>query len=102
MKLLVIFAKKYRFTDEKTGEVKSGLHVSYLDPEMREDTFQQKGDSMLKVPALETVFDKLTTIPAYYEIDFRQRPDSKGKPVLTMASAEFLEKVNYNEYLSAR
>lgn len=96
MDCLVISAKKYRFTDEKTGEVKSGLHVQYLDPLMREDTENQKGDLPLKVPALENCFDKLTILPAYYDLDFRQRPDAKGKPVLTLASAKLIKEIDFS------
>jgi hypothetical protein len=96
MECLVISAKKYKFEDEKTKEIKSGLHVQYLDPVMREDSAVQKGDLPLKVPALESLFDKLEVVPGFYELDFRQRPDSKGRPVLTLASARFVCGVSFN------
>lgn len=96
MECLVISAKKYSFEDEKTHEVKSGLHVQYLDPIMREDSVTQKGDLPLKVPALEICFDQLTKLPAYYDLDFRQRPDGKGKPVLTLANAKFISSVDFS------
>lgn len=95
MKCLVLNAKKYSFVDEATGEVKSGMHVTYIDPLMREDSNMQKGDLVMKVPALESNFEKLNNIPGFYELDFRQRPDAKGRPVLTLADVKFIEKVNF-------
>lgn len=95
MECLVISAKKYRFADEKTGEIKSGLHVQYLDPIMREDNDMQKGDLPLKVASIENCFEKLSTLPGFYDLDFRQRPDAKGKPVLTLANAKLVCPIDF-------
>jgi hypothetical protein len=85
---LVIAAKSYDFKND-AGERVQGLNVTYLDPEMREDTETQVGLLPLKVPALSKVFSQIEKLPGYYELDFRQRPDGKGKPVLTLASCRF-------------
>lgn len=92
---LVIAAKKYKFEDEKTKEVKSGMHVTYLDPVMREDSSTQIGDLPLKVPSIDGVFDKLTALPGFYELDFRQRPGANNKPILTLASAKLVCPVEF-------
>jgi len=85
MKVLIIAAKSYDFINKDTGERLQGANVHYLDPVMREDTDTSKGLLPLKVPCLPKVFSKLEELPGFYEADFRQRPDGKGRPVLTLA-----------------
>jgi len=97
MKILVIAAKAYDFVNKDTGERIQGLNVHYLDPVMREDTNTQKGLIPLKVPALSNVYQKIQVLPAFYEADFRQRPDSKGRPVLTLADLTLLKELNLDD-----
>lgn len=85
---LVIAAKAYDFKNDREERVQ-GVNVYYLDPEMREDTETQVGLLPLKVPALSKVLNQIEKLPGYYGLDFRQRPDAKGKPVLTLANATF-------------
>lgn len=94
MDCLVIAAKSYNFKNDAQEQV-SGTNVYYLDPVMREDSPEQTGLLPLKVPALATVFAKLLpeNLPGIYELDFRQRPDSKGRPILTLADVKFKTKV---------
>jgi len=94
MKILIIAVKSYDFVNKDTGERIQGTNVHYLDPVMHEDTANQKGLFPLKVPALTRVIEKITTLPAFYEADFRQRPDSKGRPVLTLADVSLLKELD--------
>ncbi|TWH56438.1 hypothetical protein DesLBE_0641 [Desulfitobacterium sp. LBE] len=97
MKVLVIAAKSYDFVNKDTGERLQGANVHYLDPVMREDTDTSKGLLPLKVPCIPRVLPKLTDLPAFYEADFRQRPDAKGRPVLTLADVSLLEKIDLGD-----
>lgn len=78
--------KSYDFTKDN-GERLQGLHVHYIDDAFRDDTENQMGVLPMKVPAISAVKNQLAVVPAYYDLDFRQRPDGRGKPVLTLVAA---------------
>lgn len=95
MKGLVIATKKYDFVNRETGEHLQGAHVYYLDPLMRDDNENTKGLLPLKVPVIPRVLEKIQDLPAFYDLEFRHRPDSKGKPQLTLADATLIQSIDF-------
>lgn len=89
----ILYVRRYNFTDKATGEQISGVKVSYLDsfPEKSKDS---KGMAILTINAPLESWDCFEQVPGQYELDFRQRPDAKGKPVLILRSAEFVGPVH--------
>ena len=81
--VLILSADKWRMTDEKTGEVRSGVTVHYIN-DYREDTDSSAGYKPIKAPAAEEVFDaiKKQGAPALFDLDFKTRPGKNGVPTL--------------------
>jgi len=89
---LVLGAKGYDFKNDD-GDRLQGMNVSYCDLSFRDDKELEKGFLPMKVSAISDVFKSLEELPAFYALDFRQRPDGKGKAVLTITGAKFIRKL---------
>lgn len=89
-KALVIAADRYEFTDEKSGEIRKGVTVYYIN-DYRDDTDKALGFKPIKAPATPEVFEEMRKggAPALYDLDFKTRPGQEGKPVLTLVKAVF-------------
>lgn len=90
MKVLVLGARRISF--QGTSGYVDVTKVTYIEGEP-EYTGEQKGYLPMTVTADVYVFGSITG-PGIYEVEFRQRPDSKGRPVLTMTKAELIEEVS--------
>lgn len=97
-KALVISADRYEFTDEKTGEIRKGVTVNYIN-DYREDTEMSVGLKPTKISANAEVFDAIRagTAPALYELDFRTRPGKEGKPTLQLVKATLVKTIDVFE-----
>lgn len=91
-RVFVLGFKGYDFKNEDGKQMK-GQSIHYIDSSFREDSELQQGIFPIKTPCTSKVMDDLKTLPAFYEVDFRQRPDGKGKPILTAVGAEYLESI---------
>lgn len=85
----VLHVRRYDFADS-LGQRVTGCKVTYLEgqPEIAKDS---KGLPILIVNAPLEVWDNFQHVPGKYELDFRQKPDSKGKPTLILKSAQFVD-----------
>jgi hypothetical protein len=90
MQVLILGARRMNFQGNN-GYV-DVTKVTYIEgkPEYTEG---QKGFLPMTVTADVYVFGSITE-PGIYEVEFRQRPDSKGRPVLSMSHAELIEAVS--------
>lgn len=88
MKVLILGVRRMSFQGSQ-GFVDI-TKVSYLDKQMSDR--ETKGFLPLTVSADASVFSDFLN-PGVYEVDFYQKPDSKGRPVLTMTSARFIKAV---------
>lgn len=97
-KVLIISADKWKLTDEKTGELRSGVTVQYIN-DYREDTDLSLGLKPTKAPASPEVFDiiKKGGAPGMYRLDMKTRPGKDGKPTLTIAHVELINPVKIFE-----
>jgi len=91
---LVISADRYEFTDEKTGEIRKGVTVHYIN-DYREDTDKAIGFKPIKAPATPEAFDAIAkgSAPALYDLDFRTRPGQESKPTLMLVKAQLVRTV---------
>lgn len=86
---LVLGAKGYDFKNDE-GDRLQGMNIYYSDLSYKDDHELQKGHLPMKVATITSVFNQLDQLPGFYNLSIRQRPDGKGKAVITVVSAEFV------------
>jgi hypothetical protein len=88
-KYFVLFVRRYDFSDE-TGKRIQGFKMTYLDEQV-ENTPTAKGRPPMTVTSSEVgMWHCFTTVPGYYDLDFRMKPDSKGKPTLVLQGVKLV------------
>ena len=94
-RVLVLSADAWSLTDEKTGEVRSGFSVWYVN-DYREDTETQIGMKPTKITATEEILKVLKsgTLPALFDLDFASRPGAGGKATLTLIRAKHIRDID--------
>ena len=87
--VVVLSARRYSMTDEKTGELVQGTKVQYIED--WNDCMEQnkRGVSVLSANFPFKWFDDLTDLPATYEADFQLAEGARGKPVVRMTALRF-------------
>lgn len=96
--VLIISADKWKMADEKTGEIRSGLTIQYIN-DYREDSETAVGFKPIKAPANPEIFDAIKKggAPGLYKLDMKTRPGKDAKPTLTIVRAEFVKPVKIFE-----
>ena len=90
MRCLVLGARRYDFKDDDGARVEGvTLHYLTLDSALAGATDDQLGELPMQVSAPPSVFHQLTEVPAFYEVDFRQRPGRGGRPTLQAAGVSY-------------
>lgn len=92
---LILSVDRWEMTDERTGEMRRGLSVWYVN-EYREDTADAIGYKPTKVSAdleLFPLFAK-ARLPALFDMSYGSRPGAQGKATLTLIKADPLANVN--------
>ena len=88
---LVLAAKKYDFKND-AGEQVAGATVQYLDFESGAlNEPNRKGFEPVTIAATTEAFAQFTEVPAYYDLQFRQRAGKNGRPTLALTSAKLLQ-----------
>lgn len=84
-KALVLSADSWSMPDEKTGEIRSGVSVWYVN-DYRENTDKGVGMKPTKVSSDPSLFEALrkATLPALFEMHYGSRPGAQGKATLTL------------------
>ncbi len=84
-------ARRYGFNDDDGKRVEgSKLHYLTLDASEDEDLdVDRRGEIPFEVSAPLAVFDQLGEVPAFYDVDFRQRPGVRGRPTLQAAGVSY-------------
>lgn len=91
-KHIVTGIKPYDFTDDKGRHV-AGIKVYYFDAEPEEAGARGYFPLNLSVPAEQAV--NFAAVPGVYDLDFKQKADAKGRPMLTLRSVQFIEPVEF-------
>ena len=86
-KHLVLSIRRLDFKNDKGDQVQL-VKVTYLD--QAEANENVRGAQPLTINGALELWNDIEQVPGQYELDFRQRPDSKGRPTLTLAGATFL------------
>lgn len=90
--VLVLRASKWEMTDEKTGEVRKGCTVHYIN-DYQVETANAVGDAPMKVQASDEVFAEVKKhkAPGVYEINTRTKPGKEGQATVVMTQAKFVK-----------
>lgn len=98
MRCLVLAARRYSFKDSETGALVEGakLHYLTLDGEQDGDT-DQRGEVPFEVSIPLAVYEELREVPAFYDVDFRQRPGRGGRPTLQAVGLSYQGEVSFEE-----
>lgn len=93
-KYVVLSVDRYEFTDDKTGELRSGATVHAIN-DYREDTAESAGYKPTKLSIVEALFKtfRAAQLPALFEVDFTLRPGKDGKAVAVVSGAKHLKSV---------
>lgn len=89
--VLILRASKWEMTDEKTGEIRKGCTVHYIN-DYQVETPTAVGDPPLKVQANDSVFDEVKKhkAPGVYEIGTRTKPGKEGQATVVVTQAKFV------------
>lgn len=91
---LITSADTWEMVDEKTGELRKGLSVWYLN-EYREDTANAFGFKPTKVSAdVSLQASMINKLPGLFELEYGSRPGAQGKATLTLIGVKFVKEVD--------
>lgn len=92
---LVLSADRWEMPDEKTGEIRSGFSVWFIN-DYRDDEPGKLGYKPTKINATDEIFANLKTanLPALFDLDFGSRPGAAGKATLTLTGVKHVNDVN--------
>ncbi len=95
MKVLVFGLKPWEMVDERTGEVRRGEVLEYLDLEYNEDSDKYTGLKSFKTGKPADV--SLSHVPGVYEFEMRPMQNKRGRMELGLASAKFLGTFDFDK-----
>src|SRR5690606_8217796 len=92
---LILSCDSWEMPDEKTGEIRKGLSVWYVN-DYRADTAGSYGFKPTKVSADSALIDHLrdAKLPALFDLDFGSHPGAQGKATLTLTGLTKVLAVN--------
>lgn len=90
--VLILRASKWEMTDEKTGEIRKGCTVHYIN-DFQVETATAVGDSPMKVQASDEVFTEIKKhkAPGIYQINVRTKPGKDGQATVVVTQAKFVQ-----------
>lgn len=94
-RVLILSADKWAMPDEKTGEMRNGVSVWYVN-QYREDTPDSWGYKPTKIGADPSLLDEIRSakLPAVFEAEYGSRPGAQNRPTLTLTKLVKLGSVN--------
>ncbi len=97
--VLILRASKWELTDEKTGEIRKGCTIHYIN-DSQVETEKAVGDAPMKVQATDEVFNaiKANKAPGIYEINTRTKPGKDGVATVVVAQAKFKKLISLADY----
>lgn len=98
---LVTSADVWEMPDERTGELRRGVSVWFLN-QYREDTDTQLGYKPSKISAPPEVLDQLKgKLPGFFKLSFGSRPGAQGKATLTLIGVDHVKNADLFGSVSA-
>jgi hypothetical protein len=99
MQCLVLSARRYDF--ESNGRHVQGVTLTYLTPDSEEDQDgATRGLQPFKISGPLELFEGVHSVPGFYDLEMKQRPDMKGQPILRCTGARFLRPFSMAEAFS--
>lgn len=94
-KALILSADSWSMADEKTGEMRNGVSVWFVN-NYREDMPDAVGFKPTKVSADVSLLPLLRNakLPAIFDMHYGSRPGAQGKATLTLIKADKVASVN--------
>lgn len=94
-KALILSADAWEMPDERTGEIRKGVSVWYVN-DYRVDIPTAVGFKPTKVSADVSMLDTLRAakLPALFDLHFGSRPGAQGKATLTLVGISHLSDVD--------
>lgn len=94
-KALILSADSWSMPDEKTGEIRKGVSVWFVN-DYRDDTEEAVGFKPTKVSADAELLPMLRSakLPAVFNMHYGSRPGAQGKATLTLIKADKIASVN--------
>ncbi len=97
MRCLVLGARRYDFKDDDGARVE-GAKLHYLTLDATEDAYpdpDRVGEIPFEVSAPLALFEEFSQAPAFYDVEFRQRPGRGGRPTLQVAGVSYQGPVSF-------
>lgn len=91
---LILSADSWEMADEKTGELRKGVSVWYVN-DYRDDTPHSIGYKPTKVSAEPLLLEVLrkAQLPALFDMTYGSRPGAQGKATLTLTGVKHVANV---------
>lgn len=93
-KIFIFYARPYKFTDEATGQERTGVSVNYLVCSDLKDCGQHPDGSLGYSPCKDSLpldsLNKLSSVPAFYDGQFVLSP-SKGQTRLKLSDVTVIK-----------
>lgn len=91
---LITSADAWEMTDEKTGEIRRGVSIWFLN-DYRDDSAESFGFKPTKVSADRSLLEKLRgQLPGIFDLEYGSRPGAQGKATLTLIGVELVKPVD--------
>lgn len=87
----VIYISRYQFQDKVTGQMVRSGRVQYSSPTPVDDS-DQRGYPALTCPCDYDLISKFREVPGDYQVEFTTKPDSKGRPQLSISAVAPIQK----------
>lgn len=86
--VLLLAIRHYDF-EGSNGRRVQGVQLTYITDDVQTEG-NTRGSLPMTVSAPMEVLSQVGALPAYYALDFKQRPGPKGKPTLNAVKASFV------------
>lgn len=88
-KFAVLYVQQFDFKDDSGSTVK-GCQIHFFDPAVRVNSRTEAGFPLMNLFTKDFSIDDFDIIPAYYNLDVRQRRGAKGKMASYLHDFEFI------------
>ena len=99
MNYLVLHTRPYNFKDDD-GRTVEGATITYLDLDNEPDE-NEKGFAPLSISATLDQLRDFSSVPAFYNMNFKQARGAKGRPRLVFHNATLTQPVSFGRERSA-
>lgn len=89
--VVVLSARRYSMTDDKTGEVVQGTKIEYVEDWDPQPQQNKRGLNVLSANFPYATFEALGDVPAVYSADFQLVAGARGRAAVSMTNLHYRE-----------